>query len=472
MSSGAIDTTGGARPFNLVRWFGLVSALAILCLAGASAWFLQRFMTESTLARDAETMMLFVNSIVKDEQAEQYFLGGAHVSPAGDIGEFFVRLGNMPGVLRANAYAPDRSVVWSSDPALAGRLALGNPELEEAFAGEPAVESGRVGRDTEPEHAALGPEGTFDTKPEHAGLAPEGTFVVENYLPVWAAAGPRRVVGVVEVYRTPERLEAAIEEGRRLVVLGAAGAGLLLHLALFSLVARAARLIDAQQRELVAARTLAALGEVASAVAHGLRNPLAAIRSAAELALEGGPEERRRLLGEIIADTDRLEEWVRQYLSYARAEAAGSEALPLGPTLERCLAQVAAQCRRRGVEVVADLPPDLPACAAHPLLLDQVVAGLLANAVEAMPRGGRLRVAAGRAGDGRVLLSVADTGPGMTPAELEQAFQPFRSRKPGGLGLGLPLARQIAHQLGGRLELASAPGAGTEARLLLPAAAP
>ena len=456
MSSGAIDTAGGARPFNLVRWFGLVSALAILCLAGASAWFLQRFMTESTLARDAETMMLFVNSIVKDEQAEQYFLGGAHVSPAGDIAEFFVRLGNMPGVLRANAYAPDRSVVWSSDPALAGRLALGNPELEEAFAGEPAVESGRVGR---------------GTKPEHAGLGPEGTFVVENYLPVWAAAGPRRVVGVVEVYRTPERLEAAIEKGRRLVVLGAAGAGLLLHLALFSLVARAARLIDAQQRELVAARTLAALGEVASAVAHGLRNPLAAIRSAAELALEGGSEERRRLLGEIIADTDRLEEWVRQYLSYARAEAAGSEALPLGPTLERCLAQVAAQCRRRGVEVVADLPPDLPACAAHPLLLDQVVAGLLANAVEAMPRGGRLRVAAGRAGDGRVLLSVADTGPGMTPAELEQAFQPFRSRKPGGLGLGLPLARQIAHQLGGRLELASAPGAGTEARLLLPAAA-
>ncbi len=453
MSSGAIDTAGGARPFNLVRWFGLVSALAILCLAGASAWFLQRFMTESTLARDAETMMLFVNSIVKDEHAEQYFLGGAHVPPAGDIAEFFVRLGNMPGVLRANAYTPDRSVAWSSDPALVGRPALGNPELEEAFAGDPVVESGRVGR---------------DTKPEHAGLGPEGTFVVENYLPIWAAAGPRRVVGVVEVYRTPERLEAAIEEGRRLVVLGAAGAGLLLHLALFSLVARAARLIDAQQRELVAARTLAASGEVASAVAHGLRNPLAAIRSAAELALEGGPEEGRRLLGEIIADADRLEEWVRQYLSYARAEAAGPEALPLGPTLERCLAQVAAQCRRRGVEVVADLPPDLPACAAHPLLLDQVVAGLLANAVEAMPHGGRLRVAAGRAGDGRVLLSVADTGPGMTPAELEQAFQPFRSRKPGGLGLGLPLARQFIEAHGGQIELQSEPGEGTTVIIRLP----
>jgi signal transduction histidine kinase len=84
-----------------------------------------------------------------------------------------------------------------------------------------------------------------------------------------------------------------------------------------------------------------------------------------------------------------------------------------------------------------------------------------------MPHGGRLTVAARSAGDMRVLLRIADSGPGMTAAELKEAFVPFHSGKPGGLGLGLPLARQIAQRLGGSLDLDSVPGIGTEARLTL-----
>jgi two-component system sensor histidine kinase HydH len=452
MVSNARHPADEAPPFDLVRWFALVSAFAILGLASATAWSLQRFMTENALARDVDTMVLFLNSIVRDEHAEGYFLGNAAVRDTTSVGTFFYHLSNMPGVLRANAYALDRRIIWSSSGGLAGRTELGNEELEKAFSGTPIVESGHVGR---------------DVKPEHAGLASEGTFFVENYLPIWATAGPPRVIGVVEVYRTPERLAEAIERGRLLVVAGAITSGLLLYLALFWLIARAARLIEAQQRELISTRMLAASGEVASAVAHGLRNPLAAIRSAADLSVDGSEEERRRLLGEIIADADRLEEWVRQYLNYARAEAIEPAALPLGATVQRCLAQIAAQCRQRGVEVAADLPPDLPNCAGEPLLLDQVVASLLSNAVEAMPHGGRLTVAARPAGDMRVLLRIADSGPGMTAAELKEAFVPFHSGKPGGLGLGLPLARQIAQRLGGSLDLDSVPGIGTEARLTL-----
>jgi len=114
---------------------------------------------------------------------------------------------------------------------------------------------------------------------------------------------------------------------------------------------------------------------------------------------------------------------------------------------------------------------DVPVVRADPERLVQALGNLLGNAAKFTPAGGEVSLDV-IADEGSVRCVVADTGPGMTPAELEQAFQPFRSRKPGGLGLGLPLARQIAHRLGGRLELASAPGAGTEARLLLPAAAP
>ena len=445
------------RPFNLVRWFGLVSALAIVGIAWVAAWFLQHFMTENTLARDAETMMLFTNSLVRDERAESYFLSEGRGHAATEMGGFFDHLGHMPGVLRANAYARDGTIVWSSDPALIGQPAGANDELEAAFRGEIQVESGRAGRG--------------DQKAEHVDLAPAGTFFVENYLPIWAAAGSREVIGVVEVYRTPESLATAIERGRMLIALGAVVGSLVVYLALLSLVVRAARLIETQQRELLSTRMLAATGEVASAVAHGLRNPLAAIRSAAELAHGADQDDRTRLLEEITLDADRLEEWVRQYLSYARSEAGELTPLALPPIVERCLAQLDAQCRRRGVEVVTHLPADLPLCAAHPLLVDQVVAGLLANAVEAMPAGGRLSVSASHQGD-RVLLRIVDTGSGMAPAELEQAFRPFHSRKPGGLGLGLPLARQIAQRLGGRLDLSSRVGVGTEAQLLLMVAAP
>ncbi|WP_191059890.1 sensor histidine kinase [Geminicoccus harenae] len=452
MSSAAVGAGNKAPTFNLVRWFGLVSACAIIVLAGIAAWSMQRFMTENILARDAETMMLFINSIVQDEQAEGYFLGEAPARGDRHVGDFYAHLGNMPGVLRANAYNLGRQVIWSTDPSLVGRVETHNVELERALGGRPVVESGYAGS---------------HDKPEHAGLAESGTFFVENYLPIWSRSGGPRVIGVVEVYRTPEALAHAIHRGRQMVIAGAVGAGLVLYCALFWLIARAARLIEAQQRELIATRTLAASGEVASAVAHGLRNPLAAIRSAAELSLDGDPAEQQRLLREIIADTDRLEEWVREYLHYARAEAVEPEPLPLGPALERCLAQIAAQCRQRGIEVDVRLAPDLPPCLAEPLLLGQAVSSLLTNAVEAMPDGGRLSVEARLKGEIHILVRVMDTGPGMSSTELQSAFLPYYSRKPGGLGLGLPLARQIAQRLGGSLDLMSLPGQGTEARLLL-----
>jgi two-component system sensor histidine kinase HydH len=130
---------------------------------------------------------------------------------------------------------------------------------------------------------------------------------------------------------------------------------------------------------------------------------------------------------------------------------------------------VDAQCRRHGVTIAVDLPPDLPPCAAHPLLLDQLLASLVANAVEAMPQGGQLTIGARAAGE-RVSLSIADTGAGMSEAELARAFQPFQSKKRGELGLGLPLAAQITRRLGGGLELRSEPGRGAEALLRLRAA--
>ncbi|MDW8372004.1 MAG: HAMP domain-containing sensor histidine kinase, partial [Geminicoccaceae bacterium] len=196
---------------------------------------------------------------------------------------------------------------------------------------------------------------------------------------------------------------------------------------------------------------------------HGLRNPLASIRSSAELAIDWreGPEVQE-LLRDIVAQTDRLEGWIRQYLTAARGEPEGRS--EPGPLLERCLAELAPLLERHGIALERRIDPDLPAVRMNPVLLAQVVNGILANAVEALQGPGRIRVAARRE-RGRVLLEIADDGPGMSAQEAARALDPFVTGKPGGLGLGLPLAKAALERQGGTLALASRPGRGTSVTL-------
>jgi two-component system sensor histidine kinase HydH len=426
--------------------------VALLGLSGA--WGAGRFVSQTLLARDAETMMVVLNSMPGLSDAVPVIAKPGTAPHPEPLAQFLAQLGHLPGSLRANLYGADRRLLSSSDPGFARRDLPANPELEEAFDGKAVAESGIAGQ---------------DDKEEHAELAPPGTFFVENYLPIWSRSAPKQVIGVAEVYRTPPNLAAAIVEARRLVWLAILVSGIMLYMALIGIVRQAARIMNQQQRELAQTPALAALGAMASAVAHGLRNPLASVRAAAELATLSDPDEGQRLMGEVIADVDRLEDWIRQYLSYAHDAAAEPEPVPLRPVVLRCVWRVDAQCRRHGVTIAVDLPPDLPPCAAHPLLLDQLLASLVANAVEAMPQGGQLTIGARAAGE-RVSLSIADTGAGMSEAELARAFQPFQSKKRGELGLGLPLAAQITRRLGGGLELRSEPGRGAEALLRLRAA--
>ena len=102
-----------------------------------------------------------------------------------------------------------------------------------------------------------------------------------------------------------------------------------------------------------------------------------------------------------------------------------------------------------------------------PQLLVQVLNSLIANALEAMPDGGRLRIGGERRED-RFTLHLSDTGAGISPDRLAEVFTPFITHKPQGLGVGLALARRIAQRYGGQLDLRSQPGKGTTASLQLP----
>lgn len=120
------------------------------------------------------------------------------------------------------------------------------------------------------------------------------------------------------------------------------------------------------------------------------------------------------------------------------------------------------------MSVNVQIPAVVPRVRCHPVILQQALNSVLANAAEAMADGGRLRVEVW-AEDGHAYVAIVDSGPGMTAAEIEAALSPFATTKPAGLGLGLPLARETLERQGGQLLITSRPGHGTTVTLVLPA---
>jgi signal transduction histidine kinase len=323
-----------------------------------------------------------------------------------------------------------------------------NDELDEALTGQLAVESGVA------------------TKAEHLhGERPVGDartrYFVEIYVPVWDEARAK-IVGVVEIYKTPDSLFATIHEGERLIWLISSGGGAVLYLALFWIVRRADRIMRNQQARLLEAERMAAVGEMASAVAHAIRNPLAGIRSSAELALDGDGLSFREPAEDIVAEVDRVEDWVRELLTYARPVDGASEAVDLNAVAQKSVATYGREMAKRRITVDAALASDLPPVRAEAGMLGQALNSLVANALDAMQDGGRLTLASATDGLRReVELRLTDTGSGMGPEELARIFRPFYTSKSKGLGLGLPLAKRIIERYGGRLSVHSERGCGT-----------
>lgn len=452
------QTPSSPKAFNLTRWFSLLSFVSIATISGISAILLSNFLTNRMLHRDAVLTMEFVRSVVLVQGTASYFVDPKVRDGGKDLEEMFIHFAQMPDVLRANVYSRDRVIIWSSDRSLSDRQFKQNPELDEALAGELVVHSGAVRKE---EHV---------TGQELLEGATAGSFI-ETYIPI-RDGQTGAVVGVVEIYRTPHALFETIRTGQMLIWGSAIAGGVFLYVVLFWIVRRADNIIRQQQERLLKAETFAAVGEMASAVAHGIRNPLSSIRSSAEFALEGDAGSFREPAQEIIAEVDRLERWVRSLLSYSRPLSGSLEKIEINPILRESLGNFARDMERRHIAGALDLQEPLPTVEGDAMLLGQVINSLLANALEAMGENGKIAlsscVAAGRK---HVLVSLTDTGPGVEPAELGQIFKPFYTTKPKGLGLGLPLAKRIVERFGGRIEIDSRPGAGTRVHLRFPVAA-
>jgi nitrogen fixation/metabolism regulation signal transduction histidine kinase len=229
----------------------------------------------------------------------------------------------------------------------------------------------------------------------------------------------------------------------------------------------------AQGRErLAVAERVAAWRDVARALAHELKNPLTPIAMSVELLRDarGRPgfeevlDESTRAIGEEVR---RLRRIVDEFSRFARMPAPALAPLPAGELAQALLALFPAA--PPGVALVREVAPGLPVLRADRDQLLQVLHNLVKNALEAMPEGGTLTLRAARDGDG-VSFEIGDTGTGIPPELLPRIFEPWVTTKPGGTGLGLAIAARIVEEHGGRIAVASRPGAGTTFTVRLPPA--
>ena len=231
-------------------------------------------------------------------------------------------------------------------------------------------------------------------------------------------------------------------------------------------------LVDAR-RDLTAKERLAALGQLSGTIAHELGNPLNAISGHVQLLARDPrwPSEVKDELRVVEGEVKRMTSIIRRFLDSARALTPAPEPVELAALLDEAVSlSLSAETRAR-IEVSRDVPAEMGPVTLDPALVRHVLTNFISNAVDAMPRGGQLRVAARREGE-LVALSVSDTGAGIQPEERKHIFEPFYTTKQRGkgTGLGLAICREISVALKGRIDVETQPGAGSTFTLFVPAA--
>ena len=213
---------------------------------------------------------------------------------------------------------------------------------------------------------------------------------------------------------------------------------------------------------------LATLGRMAANIAHEIRNPLASLTGAIEVLTSPlTAEDARERLSQIVArESERLNHIIKNFLEYARPAPLSIATFDVAAAAEEVLLLLEHRASPGSLKVVREFAPSIP-WPVDAQQFRQILWNLCLNAVEAMPDGGELRVAAAVQGD-TLEVSVSDTGDGIGTGDLSHVFEPFFSTKSEGTGLGLALVHRIVQEHGGEIDVRSAPGLGTTFTLTLP----
>jgi signal transduction histidine kinase len=358
-------------------------------------------------------------------------------------------------------YNPQGVVIWSDDKSLVGKSFANKLELQKAIRGEVVADMSSL--------SDTGKTPTDDPTRK----------VVQVYVPI-REHNSGELLGIMEIYKNAEAIYRDVYEARLVVLLGALGGGLLLYLSLFAIVRQAAQKIRQQQENLLAVRSelvssqrMAAIGEMAAAVAHGIGNPLSAIRAAAQVAKldcedsssRSNEERGETALQHIIEQVDRVQKRMQALLNFARPMEPRPAWIDINTVVTDTVAVLKGRFAAAEITPQLDLQRTVPNLRADPNHMEQILMGLITNALEATPPGGRVSIATrtfptSSGSPPLVSVIIDDTGEGIPREIRDRVFEPFFTTKPHGTGIGLPLAKKFVDRNGGRITISDRPGGG------------
>ena len=464
---------------TLVRQFAILGVIVVGLITTALCVVISYYLRQDLLEREWGNTADFIRTEVAQNLSASDFADPGSERATARFRRFYEQTGMMPEIVRVKVYDSSMRVVWSDEPRLIGQRFTDNPQLISALAGRITVNL-----ETGEEKV----ENVYERRKRQ---------LVELYVPI-VFPPETRIVGVVETYKDPAQVFASIRKGQVTVIVTALAGGALLYLSLFWIVRRAGRRIEVQhealerqsremaaanqelhkvQAQLVGAERMAAVGEVVTAVAHGIRNPLANIRASAQVALldrkDGAvPVLTAKSLTNIMTQVDRLEGRVRELLQFVRPAERQSQPLDVNTALRAALQIMAGRLVAARVTADERLAAALPVISGDGMLLEQVFMNLIGNAIEATSEGETITVVTGvdrRNGSLEVFAEIRDTGKGIAPEEIPRIFNLFYTTKAQGTGVGLALAKKFIEAHGGTIAVVSSPGEGATFRVLLPA---
>ncbi len=374
----------------------------------------------------------------------------------GELGEFF---NTVSARLSADRQGAGPRVPESAVDRLEDAVAIFNPKGELLFA-NPAM------------RATLPPDPLTRPVDDSLPIGHPYRQAVEETLASHQSWGP--VSAQVPSLEPNGASEGPTSTTRERLVLTHLIEGVDCHIVGVMLIARNLDYLSQVQSTLSYSRKLAALSRLSAGVAHEVKNPLNATVIHLELLRQQLSAHDLPValehLSVIGAQMRRLDDVVQGFLKFIRPEDLKLQTVSLASLVSEVVPIVTAEAQKHGIEVSVEIPRELPAISVDPGMLQQALLNLTLNACQAMPEGGRLRIAGAVARGRRVEVVCEDTGVGITPDRLDKIFDLYFTTKEDGSGIGLSMVYRTVQLLDGEIEVQSTPGRGTVFRLLLPQA--
>lgn len=457
---------------DLTTRFAVYSFICIGIMTVALWFIVSSYLVNGILRREWETTAQLVRTEVREFLTTEDFTTKDRKSVGHKFDALLRHITRMPDILRFKVFNPKGIVIWADDKRLVGRSFADDARLQEAVQGKVVADMSSLSE--------------IENVSEHDSFQ----RAVQVYVPIYSDT-TRELLGVMEIYRQADPIDRDIREARIVVLLGALGGGLLLYLSLFAIVRQAARKIKEQQEhllqvqsDLVASQSMAAVGEMAAAIAHGIGNPLSSIRAAAQVAkldchaCEGQDSQQKTLttLDEIIQQVDRVQKRMRGLLNFAKPMEPHPGVVEINALLSDIVDVLRPRFAEAGVSPQLDLDKSLPQVRLDANHVEQIFMGLITNALEATPKGGRVtirtNVCKGNGAGVSINISIEDTGEGIPVESRNRVFDPFFTTKPDGTGIGLPLAKKFVERNGGKIAISDGISGGAKFNVMFPAGEP